>query len=572
MAMEQGPLEEAAKLTRAGAPELALSILDRSQPNADDDLQAWMSWQRQRASILRRQGAWAALAAELQVVPDAAPPTFRVWAATERVRALLHAERAAQARQELAELIWRGGGEADDRRKWRELVIRSYVIDGRSGDAYAAMLRHRQDYGDGGTEDAVLRARVLLGAGRPADAAAELTRLEKASAQALLALARLRDGAAPAPIAAAAAKELAKEGLDDQAALIWRGVRVDAAAADGDLPGLIEGLEALIARGSGGALKGLVPVSSDRLWDAYLGYARRVGNRDRLLMGDDAAWQQLATTDSGKYPVRTRSIFALLSLEARSGAVRAQAHERFAQNILSLPSGGSVLHALYRQSDRFGAAQVIPAAVRRLLADRAVAHSDLAEAAQLIKGLEPPSTAEGRALWDLRRAKILLLGGEYKRGEAALGEMVDQAAGLDTATVDRLVQVIFDLQTLGRHEAAYRLLESLQKRISQPRLRRELLFWMADSRKAQGRLRAAAHLYLQSAILPGISTMDPWAQTARYEAAKALAASGLSADAEALYRQLLKATDSAQRRAVLARELEQLRLRNDAPRLDDAVR
>ncbi len=570
MAVDTAPLDDAARLARAGAPQLALSVLDRSQPNAADDFDAWSTWQRERAVILRRQNAWEELAAELEVVPDAAPPTYGIWAATERVKALLHAADAVAARQELAALIWQRRAGAEELRQWRQLVIRSYVVEGRSGDAYTAMLRHRQDYGDGGTEDAVLRARVLLGAGRPGDAAAELTSVGNSSAQALLALARLRDGAGPEGIAAEAKKQLEDDGGEEEAQWYWRGVAIEAAAANDDFAGLIQGLEPLIAEESdGNALRGLVRVSSDRLWNAYLDYARQVGNREQLLMGDDAAWQRLAATESRKYPIRARSIYALLSVEARSEAGRAKAGERFAENLIALPSGDKLLHALYRQSDRYGTTEAIPATIRRILADRAVDGSDLAEAAKLMKGLKPPPTDKGRVMWELRRAKIFLLGGEFQRGEAVLTEMVGRARGLETVLLDRLVQVIFDLQTLDRHDTAYDLLQTLYAKTTHPRLQRELLYWMADSRKAQGNLRVAARLYLQSAILPGAESMDPWAQTARYEAAKALSESGLFADAEVIYHQLLKATESSQRRAVLGRELEQLRLRNSPSQVSD---
>ncbi|WP_139181394.1 tetratricopeptide repeat protein [Thiohalomonas denitrificans] len=561
MAVDTSALDDAARLARAGAPQLALSVLDRSQPNVADDPEAWSVWQRKRAAILRRQGAWEELAAELKVIPDGVPPAYSNWAATERVQALLHAGEAVAARQELAERIWQRAGGAEELRRWRQLVIRSYIVEGRPDDAYIAMLRHRQEYRDGGTEDALLRARVLLGAGRPADAAAELTGTDDSAGQALLALARLRSGAEPGQIAAEAARRV-DSGEQDEARLYWRGVAIEAAAADNDSAALIQGLEPLVAQGrDGSALRGLVRVDSDRLWEAYLDYARQVGNREQLLMGDDAAWQRLAATDSRKFPIRARSIYVLLSLEARSGAVREHALERLAENITSLPSGDQVLHALYRQSDRFGTAVEIPATIRRILADRAVARSDLAEAAKLMKGLRPPATEKGKAMWELRRAKIFLLGGEYQRGEAVLTEMAGRAAGLETVLLDRFVQVIFDLQTLGRHDAAYDLFQTLYTKTTHPRLQRELLYWMADSRKAQGNLRVAARLYLQSAILPGVESMDPWAQTARYEAAKALSESGLFADAEVIYRQLLKVTESSQRRAVLARELEQLRLR-----------
>jgi predicted negative regulator of RcsB-dependent stress response len=54
--------------------------------------------------------------------------------------------------------------------------------------------------------------------------------------------------------------------------------------------------------------------------------------------------------------------------------------------------------------------------------------------------------------------------------------------------------------------------------------------------------------------------MDPWAQTARYHAAKALVEAGLLEDARQIYSSLLRATRDASRRAVLENEIQRLHL------------
>ena len=89
---------------------------------------------------------------------------------------------------------------------------------------------------------------------------------------------------------------------------------------------------------------------------------------------------------------------------------------------------------------------------------------------------------------------------------------------------------------------------------------------MAESRKAQGRFAEAARLYLQSAMHPDPKNMDPWAQTAHYQAAEALAKGGFVRDARNLFERLLRVTDDASRRAVLKRELQKLWLVQDKTR------
>ena len=84
------------------------------------------------------------------------------------------------------------------------------------------------------------------------------------------------------------------------------------------------------------------------------------------------------------------------------------------------------------------------------------------------------------------------------------------------------------------------------------------MFWMADSLAAQGRHVEAARLYLKSAMLPDPHAMDPWAQTARYQAAEALAEAGLRDDARFVYEALLAVTAEPDRQAVLRRSIQQL--------------
>ena len=60
--------------------------------------------------------------------------------------------------------------------------------------------------------------------------------------------------------------------------------------------------------------------------------------------------------------------------------------------------------------------------------------------------------------------------------------------------------------------------------------------------------------------------MDPWAQTARYHAAKALVEAGLLQDARQIYSSLLRATRDASRRAVLENEIQRLHLVKAAKR------
>ena len=95
-------------------------------------------------------------------------------------------------------------------------------------------------------------------------------------------------------------------------------------------------------------------------------------------------------------------------------------------------------------------------------------------------------------------------------------------------------------------------------RTIEPRQKREILFWMADSYRDLERYDRAALLYLQSAMFVGPEAMDPWAQTARFKAAESLQESGLVDDARRIYLSLLEVTDEPTRRSVLQHNIQQL--------------
>ena len=164
-------------------------------------------------------------------------------------------------------------------------------------------------------------------------------------------------------------------------------------------------------------------------------------------------------------------------------------------------------------------------------------------------------------LWEFRRARVFVMAGDPEQGANVLSAVLDGEADLDKKATDRLMQVLFDLQTVGEHEQAYMLFAKLLARTGDIQLRREILYWMADSRKAQKQYDAAAVLYMRSAEHPAQELPDLWAQSALYQAAEALTEAGFINDAQSLYKRLLKLSNDEARRAVLQRRLQQLWLR-----------
>jgi hypothetical protein len=551
----------APELARAGAPGLALALLDQQQPDYREKPDEWMSWQRIRIRVLGETAQWQRLKEELTELPEALPEEFRDWLLTRRVEALLAMGDAQEARRQLLSLIWGYAVTEAQLREWRLMVIRSYLQEGGKSDAFAATLRFRHDYGDDDGSAAILRARVFLGSGHPAEAETILAEFkENPQARPLSLLADLRQGRDPRGIIKQLKNELKQEAGDNQTRQLLWAVYAEAALEGKDQAGRVMALEQLMMNLRSHPLPGdLFDFKADELWQAYFDYATRVGNREQLLFGDNKGWFESADAAGRKYPVKRHSFYALLTQRATTAELKNEAHQRLGATLLEKEGGLEILRQLYLHSGQAGMT-LLPSEVRYQLADQAIAEGELELASKLLEDLVEAPQGNDLFHWQLRRAKVFILAGEFQKGVDVIQRLVEDSTTLEQKQIDRLVQLMFDLQTVGEDESAYSLLRQLYLRTDDLKTQRELLYWMADSRMAQENYLDAGRLYLQSAIAAGIQSMDPWAQTARYQAARALAKGGLIADARHLYRQLLKVTEDPARRAVLARDLEKLHL------------
>ena len=120
------------------------------------------------------------------------------------------------------------------------------------------------------------------------------------------------------------------------------------------------------------------------------------------------------------------------------------------------------------------------------------------------------------------------------------------------------------MQTVNLDEEVIQHLTRLLTLGVEPRQHREILFWIGDSYKSLERYDQAALMYLQSAMLPDPEAMDPWAQTARFNAAESLQQAGLVDDARRVYEGLLAGTQEPAKRSLLKHNIQQLWLKQRA--------
>jgi len=562
------PGDEVTNLIDAGIWHLALRVLEQQQQAITTDPTRWVAQEKQRIQIYQATADWPALITRLQNLPTIVPLAFYIQAQTELAAALIKTNQGQEALTILRDLIWtqaRDPEVADARlRNWRRMIIDAYRISGQKQDAYRAAARLQRDYAQQDSADLIRHAKILLELGRAEEAMDRLAaQTEEQDVAVLHSLAQLRSGARSAcKVMQSGLRQLRNQSVDAAVKTAFWALVAEAAQGCDDLATRTNALEHVLgAEENNQVEKSLFNIDADALWRAYLDFAIAIGNQSRFLIGADAQWQQAAQKSAKKQPVRSRALYALLMFKGQDAASREAAAKQFTRSMDKRQQGKQLLQQLFLHSTRFAGHEDIPAAARYRLVDIALAEANIALASTLMETVKKPPPGADQFFWYLRRARILILGGKGEQGAKALEEMLRETQDFEPAQRDRLLQVIFDLQSVDLHTQAISLLKQLMTRSDDVKLKREIYYWMAESKKAQQEYVAAAQLYMKSAMFPEPKAMGPWAQTARYQAAVALGQAGLFDDARAIYRHLLRVTKDATRKAVLQRELQKLRFK-----------
>ena len=546
-------------ISAAGAPNLTLKMLDEAQPKVDQDLYEWILWEQERLRILAQWQQWDQLLVRIEGLPVDIPAQFRQQAATYEARAYLELGQNASAREVLREQLWQvKAAESAEYETWRRQVIESYIGDDRIEDARIAMLRLDQDFNSNDIDWLLLRAQVLIQAGRPGQALRVLQDQKDWRAELTRVYARFLQGQVDkAELWQQVKSRAADDKLsEEQRATLW--ALANQAAQQMSPVDRVVALESLF-RGTRQSPLKLFQVPVDNLWQAYLDYARLVGNRAELLIGDDARWLELADKSSKLTPVKARSLYALLMLNSSDSQLADRAAAGYMQSFGEIGESDRILLGnLFNHSQTFSSARKIPATIRYQLVDLALQAADIEEATRLMSGLDTAPEGASRFDWQLRQSRVLVLGGRYDEGDQVLQNLISAYREPTPEATDRILQVLFDLQTVNLHEQAIAHFNQLLRLDIEPRQRREILYWIADSYRGLEKYNQAALLYLQSAMLPAADSMDLWAQSARFNAAESLQKSGLVDDARRIYVELLAHTEDAAQRSVLNHKIQRL--------------
>jgi len=555
-------LELLKNISAAGAPGLTMKMLDQAQPKVDQDLYEWILWEQERLAILAQWKQWDQLLIRIEGLPVDIPNQFKQQAATYQVRAYLELGQTVTARQILRQQLWQpAAGDASEYETWRREIIESYIEDGRIEDARVAMLRFDQDFDSTDLAWLLLRARVLIESGRYEQAILILREQKGWQARLISVLASFRLKQIDKAELWAQVKKRSEDkstGAEERASLWALGYFAARQMSPVDR---VVALESLFRVEVESPLK-LFQLPVDLLWQAYLEYAELVGNRSELLLGADDKWLELASGTSKATPAKSRSLFAMLMLKSSDSDVANRAASGYMGTFAEIDEAERhLLQNLFNDNRTFSSARDIPPEIRYQLVDLALKSVDIEEATRLMSGLNTVPAGTSRFDWQLRQSRVLILGGRYDEGNQVLQTLIGEYSEADPESTDRILQVLFDLQTVNLYAESIAHFNQLLLLELEPKQHREILYWIADSYRGLEQFELAALLYLQSAMLPASDSMDPWAQTARFNAAESLQESGLVDDSRRIYEELLSITEDAARRSVLNHKIQQLWLK-----------
>ncbi|MDH5484853.1 MAG: hypothetical protein OEY43_06405 [Gammaproteobacteria bacterium] len=565
------------ELLALGAPGLALRQIEKSQPAYNNEnIDQWLAWERKRIQLLQHLQQWPVIIDRLDsynalLISTQIPVYDRQWLLTQKVKALLDLGDVAKALSLTQRLLWSADeyADSDTLSLWRRLIIRAYLNSHAVEDAQRAMRRYRQDYGDMSNEDGLqwrlLQARLLLKRGSLQDVVGILKNDNTAEAEALRLFARIKHKA----LSVVDARKTIQKKISNKKTVItdlpvYTYVGLKLAIMAGDFAQQIILLEQLLANNVVADLRLVFPeavneLNANTLWQAYEGYGYELANSHSLLIGDDENWYAVASNLFKKKALDARALLAVLAFSAKDERHQQLAMEQLARLIDEQENGLVVINQLFLASKYFVDNEKIPAVVRYRLVDFALSQADLVTAANLMEKLHQPPAGQGVFEWTLRRARVLILGGQYEEGSKILNQLLMSGREFSEKQIDQVMQVIFDFQNVEQHALALASFKLLEKLPLSDKVRRELGYWQAESYQAGDDFEQAAMLFLQSAR-PVNGEFDPWYHTASFKAAESLAQAGLISDARQQYTSLLKRTENPARKSMIRQRLQQLRL------------
>lgn len=537
-----------------GLRQLALSVLT-ALPATDEA--AMLTRARERWELLEEQGRWDILTTELARRFEEQPGSEFLEVGLRLSSALLMGAKGSRAQAVSRTLLAEGQLDPGAVQEIRRNIIKAYIAQGLIADAEIAAQRYQLEYAPDETSWRLLRARIALAGHRPKDAVFQLIGAQSYEVQLWRAFAQWRSGALPIDLA------LTRLGAvpipEDLVRLesTRHAMLAEVASEVGYVRSRVGAIEYLLLH-KAKADPLLAKQDSDSLIKSYRALGQTV-LKDLSLRDDQVttAWQALATGgDLDALEARSLCVYLLtLALPQREQQL---AHSWLVRQLLDQGYAG-LLGSFYGENGLLGRYSDLEDETLLLLVDQALAESDFGRAADLQSMIDGPPQGVNHGAWVLRSARLQILGGNAGGGAAELKVWLTQLQAMAPASLDQVMQVMFDLQFLGKHRLALELFEAVTPLVQTPGQKRELLYWVAQSwAELDDHIRSAAY-FVESAFWAG-ATADPWSRSALYRAGQELESGALYDDAGVIYHQLLGGTTDPKLQAKLRYRLAQLQL------------
>lgn len=564
-----GTLDEISALGNSGSLGLAMRLLDRYQPPVQD-VENWIAWERERLNLYDRTGKLDQLIEHITGIKQEIPEIHARWLLLQAVHAYLARGEGHGARRLLVELIWgmHGPLNRNDALRIRRLLVRSMLYENLPQDALVVVEQYQKEFGavmeQSGNEDWYQSLATVYFLTNNLDRAQRLLMGDVGDRLSPLKLliALRHESMAPEHVLRKC-RQILDQGKAMETAPFYWAIIAEAAGKLGHSLERAHALEqSLTLLGAQPFVQGLYVMDADSLWDVYrdlkasLGHVLGIAENAR-----DSLWIDMAHKQKKKNPFYTRFIYAMLAMAAKDTQVQMQAHSLFAKSVLDLPKGDRLLQVLYLQASRFPTPARIPAGVRHIMIGQAINEANTPLASRLMRGLSKAPEGVAELDWKLRRARVHIMAGQHQQGTEVILGMLKEINDFTNQQLDRLVQVLFDLQAVGEHRTVIPLFEIVLNRTGENQRKRELFFWIAESMQAMKEYDEAARYYLKSANFPENQSSDLWGQSAQFKAAEMLTMAGLPLDARKIYQGLLKVTTDPGRRSHLERNIQQLAYR-----------
>ena len=550
-------------LVRANVLELAEQILERQGPPLLPNGE-WLNWERQLWALYRAKGSWQKLYDRVQSIPPAFPGSVQLEAKQEAIAALISLGQGQRARRLLRKQLLSGIVSERDKIKLRQQVIESYLADDLMMEANTSATAFQQDYRTQDSDWLLLGARIALQSGDPDRAVNLLAPLDEPQARLLRAFARLKnESMQPGQVLEVCARLRQDEEFEELDKPILA-VMVEAANNEGATVKASDLMEQylLANHSSNESLSRALPeYTTENLMNAYATIAQQEANRAGYLGGEEDGWVEFARLMEPEQITARSAVWAYIATRASNSLVRQNAIDNYVNIMIDTERTALLLH-LFGDDNPMGKLDLSPITGLRL-SNLAIDRGDVQLAADANANVSGPPPGMGYAEWLIYTGRIAIIAGRYQEGAAQLEKWIVSTQRLTPEETDKVLQAIFDLQTVDQHQLAIPLLEKVNERSPGGKYTREIAFWIAESYSATRQHIKAADYFLFSAMQKN-NGFDQWGESARYRAADALMEGNLFVDARRLFEDLLQRTTEETRKQALQQKLQQLWLKESS--------